>query len=582
MHDLQTLIVARLRAAIAAALGDAHADTDPLVRPSADARFGDYQANVAMSLGKSLGVRPRDVAEKIVAAIGRDGLFAKVEIAGPGFINLTLTDEAISAQAAAMLADERLGVPAVKHPQRVVIDYSSPNVAKEMAFHHLRSTGIGDVLARVLRFAGHDVVGQNHLGDWGTQFGMLIQNMLEGPAGGDAVSVTQLNAFYQAARKRFDEDPAFAERARLRVVALQAGDAETLARWRELVEVSKRHFDALYARLDIDTADLEYRGESAYNDDLPRVIRELDAAGQLHESEGAKVVFPEGFTGRDGEPMPMIVQKSDGGFLYATTDLAAARYRLKDLRAQRLIYVTDARQAQHFAMVFQVLRQAGWAPETVRLDHVAFGTILGPDRKPFKTRSGETVRLADAIDEAEQRALAIVTEKNPELPDDDRRRIAHVVGVGAMKYADLSSERVKDYTFDWDRALAMEGNTAPYLQNAYVRVRSIFRKHQQATGAEVGDAGAIGVAHPAERALALKLLQLPQVIASVADSLEPHRLCNYLYDVASAYHGFYEKCPVLAAPDEATRESRLRLCDLTARTIRQGLHLLGIGVVEQM
>ncbi len=580
MSDLSPQIGARLQAAIAAALGDDHAQADPVVRPSADPKFGDFQVNAAMGLAKQLRRNPREVAQAIVDKLETRDLFEKVDIAGPGFINLTLDARTLGAAAEAMLGDDRLGVPPVETPQRIVIDYSSPNVAKEMAFHHLRSTGIGDVLARVLRFAGHTVIGQNHLGDWGTQFGMLIQFMDEnGDGGGEPMR--DLNAFYQAARKRFDEDPAFAERARKRVVALQAGDADTLARWRELVEESKRHFDEIYRRLDIDTTDLEYRGESAYNDDLPKVIDDLAAAGQLHESEGAQVVYPEGFQGREGEPMPMIVRKSDGGFLYATTDLAAARYRLRDLRADRVIYVTDARQSPHFAMVFQVLRQVGWAPPEVRLDHVPFGMILGNDRRPFKTRSGETVKLADAIDEAEQRAEAIVREKNPELPEADRKRIAHAVGVGAMKYADLSSERIKDYTFDWDRVLALEGNTAPYLQNAYVRIRSIFRKAAAQGVAEVGP-GSVAVTEPAERQLVLKLLRFPTVIAGVSESLEPHRLTNYLYELAATYHGFYEACSVLSADDEATRDGRLRLCDLVARTLRTGLGLLGIETVEQM
>ena len=578
MTDLSSTIEARFRDALAKAFGDEHRATDPLVRLSTDERFGDYQANVAMSLAKTLGAKPRDVAASIVAALDAADLFERVEIAGPGFINLTLTNDALGRRVEAMHEDERLGVePAPR--ERIVVDYSGPNVAKEMHVGHLRSTCIGDAIARVLRFLGHDVIGQNHLGDWGTQFGMLIEYLMES---GGAVSreIGDLNAFYQEAKRRFDGDPEFAERARLRVVALQRGDAETLELWRTLVDASKRYFDTIYERLDIDRSLLEYRGESAYNDDLDDVIRGLDEAGLLRESEGALVVYPQGFKGRDGEPLPMIVRKRDAGYLYATTDLAAARYRLNVLGATRVIYVTDARQSRHFAMLFQTLREAGWAGPNIRLDHVPFGTILGPDRKPFKTRSGDVVRLGEVIDEAEERAYAIVAEKNPSMPEEEKRRVAHVVGVGALKYADLASERIRDYVFDWNRMLSLDGNTAPYLQNAYVRIRSIFRK-ADADGIAYEGFGRVKIVEEAERALALKLLQLPAVVRGVAESLEPHRLCNYLYELASAYHRFYERCPVLSADDE-TRRSRLRLCDVTARTLKTGLELLGIATVEQM
>ena len=585
MADLQTQIASRFRDALRAAFGDTHADTDPLIRLSGDPKFGDFQANVAMSLAKSLGQKPRDVAGKIVENLQKNGLFEKVEIAGPGFINLTLTPAALAEQAEAMLSDERLGVPKAAPPQTIVVDYSAPNVAKEMHIGHLRSTGIGDAIARVLRFLGHRVIGQNHLGDWGTQFGILIQDLVERhpkvASGDSGEGIGDLNTFYQSAKQRFDSDPEFADRARKRVVALQSGDADTLRQWNRLVELSKKHFEEVYRRLDIDTTHLEYRGESAYNDQLKPTVEALRQAGQLKESEGAQVVYPEGAKGREGEPKAMIVQKSDGGFGYAATDLAAARHRVTELKADRAIYVTDARQRDHFAEVFQTVRQAGWAPPNVRFDHVPFGTILGSDRKPFKTRSGGTVRLIEVLDEAESRAEAIVAEKSPELPEAERKRIAHVVGIGALKYADLSSERIKDYVFDWDRMLALEGNTAPYLQNAYVRIRSIFRK-AATQGLQTVSSGPIEVREPAERQLVLKLLQFPQVIAGVADSLEPHRLTNYLYELAASFHAFYEHCPVLTAPDDATRQSRLRLCELTARTLRTGLDLLGIGVVEQM
>ena len=580
MTDLQTTLEARFKHALAQAFGEPYGDTDPLVRPSTDKRFGDYQANVAMSLAKALRQKPRDVAQHIVAALEGDELLERIEIAGPGFINITIAAAALADRVGAMDADERLGVAKAAPARKIVVDYSGPNVAKEMHVGHLRSTCIGDAIARVLRFLGHEVIGQNHLGDWGTQFGMLIEQLAETSATAGR-EIADLNAFYQDAKQRFDQDPAFAQRARARVVMLQQGDEATLAAWRELVAQSKQYFDAIYARLDIEQELLEYRGESAYNEDLDAVLAELEQARLLEQSDGAWVVYPQGFKGRDGEPMPMIVRKRDGGYLYATTDLAAARYRLRQLGADWIVYIHDARQAQHFAMVFQTLRQAGWAPETVRLDFAPFGTILGADRKPFKTRSGGIVRLGEVIDEAEERAYAIVAAKSPQLAESEKRRIAHVVGVGALKYADLSTERIRDYVFDWDRMLALEGNTAPYLQNAYVRIRSIFRK-AAGDGIETPAAAAIALDDDAERALALELLQLPQVVRTTGETLEPHRLCNYLYELASAYHRFYERCPVLSAPDDRLRASRLRLSDLTARTLAIGLGLLGIATVEQM
>lgn len=580
MSDIQNQIETLLRAAVAAGLGEQFADADPMVRPSNNPKFGDYQANLAMGLAKRASQKPRDIAQNIVDHLPAGDIIASTEIAGPGFINITLSTDALQQNAARMLADERLGVPAAQN-DTVVVDYSSPNVAKEMHVGHLRSTVIGDAIARVLAFQGQQVIRQNHLGDWGTQFGMLIEYLADTGWQQQAdTQISDLNRLYQEAKRKFDDDTDFAQRARQRVVALQGGDEQTLALWRHLVEESKHHFNRVYGQLGVNLTDEDIRGESFYNDKLPGVVEQLDRAGLLKESQGAAVVYPEGFKDREGEPLPMIVRKSDGGYLYATTDLAAARFRISELEADRIVYVTDSRQAQHFAMVFQTLRQAGWAGEAVRLDHVAFGTVLGPDRKPFKTREGGTVRLSDLLDEAQRRAAAVITEKNPDLPEDQRAEIARVVGIGALKYADLSSDRIKDYVFDWDRMLALEGNTSPYLQNAYVRIRSIFRKGS-VDPASI-DGSAIRITEPAERTLALKLLQLPMVIASVADSLEPHRLCNYLYELASAYHQFYEHCPVLTASDDATRSSRLALSHLVAQTMKQGLSLLGIDVVEQM
>ena len=583
MKDIQAQIETLLRDAVKAALGEEHADADPLVTPATNPKFGDYQANLAMGLAKRMGAKPRELAEQIVQALGTgDGLLKELPgVAGPGFINLTLSPAALAEHANVMLADPRLGVPGPHAPQRIVVDYSAPNVAKQMHVGHLRSTIIGDAIARVLGFLGHEVIRQNHVGDWGTQFGMLIENLLDQGFDPDSgTTAGELTAVYKAAKQRFDTEPDFAERARQRVVKLQRGDEPTLAVWRALVEQSKHYFQSVYERLGVELEPEDVRGESFYNDRLEGILNRLDAEGQLKISEGAAVVYPEGFTGKDGEAMPMIVRKSDGGYLYATTDLAAAMYRVHDLGAARVIYVIGLPQRQHVEMFTTLLRQIGWVDPAVRMDFVGFGSVLGPDRKMFKTRSGETVRLVDLLDEAEQRAAAVISEKNPDLPPEDKAKVAKVVGIGALKYADLSSDRVKDYIFDWDRMLALEGNTAPYMIYSYVRVRSIFRKGE--VPPEVAAGHAIVVREEAERSLVLQLLQFPRVVDAVAESLEPHRLCTYLYELATRYHRFFEQCPVLKADDTATRDSRLALCALVAKTLERGLGLLGIGVVERM
>lgn len=569
-----------IQAAIVAVYGEAFADADPMVRPSASNQHGDYQANVAMGLAKRVSAKPRDVAQAIVDRLDLSQVCAKVDIAGPGFINFHLTDAFLAQQVQAQATDEHLGLVQASPAQRVVVDYGGPNVAKEMHVGHLRSAIIGDAIVRVLTALGHHVIRQNHIGDWGTQFGMLIQAMIEAGDNASGHAIGDLNKLYQAAKKRFDDDAPFAERARQRVVKLQGGDEETLALWRKLVTQSESHFQEVYSRLGVLLTGDDIRGESFYNPRLPGVVKDLEKQGLLKESQGAAVVFPPGFGDKDKNPLPLIVRKGDGGYLYATTDLAAARYRVDELAAQRVIYVTDVRQAQHFAMVFQTLRDAGWAPSTVRLDHVPFGTMLGQDRKPFKTRSGDLIRLVDLLDEAIERADAVVKDKRPEMAEEQRKTVAAAVGVGALKYADLSTDRIKDYVFDWTRMLSFDGNTAPYLQNAYVRVRAIFRKGN-VDPASVRDS-AIHLGEPAERALAAKLLLFPTTAASVGESLEPHRLCNYLYELAAGYHKFYEACPVLTAGDDATRASRLALSDLTARVLQRGLQLLGIEVVEQM
>ncbi|MFP5326394.1 MAG: arginine--tRNA ligase, partial [Acidimicrobiia bacterium] len=572
MADPLLMLEERVAAAIPAALGDDFAGSDPVVRRSTNPSFGDYQANAAMALGKRAGRPPREVAQAIVEHLQVDDLCVKVEVAGPGFINLTLREDALEEMTEALLDDRRLGVMTAGASDTVVIDYSSPNVAREMHVGHLRSTVIGDSLARTLEFLGHNVIRQNHFGDWGTQFGMLIEHLVdEGWTPEGDHRIADLNALYQAANQRFKDDDAFAERARRRVVSLQSGDEATGALWRALVQESARHFEQVYARLGVTLRADDIRGESFYNDRLNVVADELEERGLARIDDGALCAFPAGFTNRDGDPLPLIVRKADGGFGYAATDLAAIRFRSVDLSADEIVYVVDARQGQHFAMIFAVAKEAGWLPPDVRAEHVAFGMILGTDGKPFRTRSGETVKLVDLLDEAEERASAVVAEKNPELSDEERAAVARTIGVGAVKYSDLSNDRVKDYVFDWDRMLAFEGNTAPYLQYAHARICSIFRR---AEGAGAGSSIVLG--QDAERELALQLLSLPSVVVAAAEHLQPHRLCTYLYETASAFTTFYEKCSVLRAETDELRSSRLALCELTARTLALGLSLLGI------
>lgn len=569
-----------MQQAVVRALGEEHAGIDPLLRAVKDPRFGDFQANVAMPLGKAMGQPPRKLAEAIAGHIQQGELLSAVAVAGPGFINLTVSEALLAQAMSSMLADPRLLVPTASDPSCVVIDYGSPNCAKEMHIGHLRSSIIGDAISRVLEFRGDRVIRQNHLGDWGTQFGMLLELLLERgwSQKQEAAAISDLDELYREAKQRFDRDAEFSERARTRVVKLQAGDAVTLGLWRRLIEESIRHMNAVFALLGVKLSNDDIRPESFYNPQLPQVVADLRAVGALVESEGAQVVFPEGFKDREGEPLPMIVQKRDGGFGYAATDLAAARYRVDQLGANRVIYVVDARQSDHFAMLFKVLAAVGWS-KAARFEHVAFGTILGKDKKPFKTREGGTVRLVEVLDEATRRAGQSVDEKQEGLSPDERNQLARQVGVGAVKYADLSSDRVKDYVFDWDRMLALEGNTAPYLQNAHVRIRSIFRK------GEIDDAqlepAALRIEAPQERALALHLTRFAWCIEQVSGSLEPHRLCGYLYELASAYHSFYEHCPVLKAEGQ-TRTSRLALSALTGRTLARGLELLGIAAIEKM
>ncbi|MEU8797183.1 arginine--tRNA ligase [Spirillospora sp. NPDC048819] len=581
MPDPQLVLAARVQAALSAAFGPSHADTDPVIRPS---QFADLQANVALPLAKKLGRKPRDVAQEIVANLDTGDVVSDVQVSGPGFINLTLSDGWIAAQAQHALEDERLAVPTADKPQKVVVEYSSPNVAKEMHVGHLRTTIVGDAIARILAFLGHDVVRDNHVGDWGTPFGMLIEHLVdlgEDAAARDDSSVSDLTAFYQAAREKFDGDGEFADRSRSRVVALQAGDAETLRLWQVLVDVSKRYFNAVYGRLGVTLTDDDIKGESFYNDLLAPTARELEDKGIAVISEGALCAFPPGFTGREGEPLPVIIRKSDGGYNYSTSDLATIRYRVDTEHVDRMIYVVGAPQSLHFQMVFAVSRMAGWLNGDVKADHAQIGNVLGTDGKILRTRAGGTVKLSELLDEAVERAGAAFDEIQHDEPFDAASRAAIVqdVGIGAVKYADLSVARDSEYIFDFDRMISFHGKTGPYLQYAAARIRSIFRKG----GVAPQDAtGPIVLGHPAERALALELLGFGAVLKQAGDTAEPHRLASYVYAVADAYTTFYENCPVLKAPDEATKASRLALCAATLRTLTTGLALLGVPTPDRM
>jgi arginyl-tRNA synthetase len=567
-HALHT----SLTVAIEHALGQA--GVDPLLAPSRQPGV-DLQANFAMKLAKTLGRRPREIAEQVTAALGDvDELVAAVEISGPGFLNLTFAPGPLTAWATAALNDPRLGVPLAAEPQTVVVDYSAPNVAKEMHVGHLRSTVIGDALVRALEFEGHTVIRANHLGDWGTQFGMLTQHMLD--TGIEHLpDFAALGVVYREAKHRFDTEPAFKDAARMRVVALQSGDRATLARWQDLVDVSLEHINEIYRRLDVTLSDEHVTGESFYNPLLAGSVTALLDAGVATESDGAVVVVSERFTNQDGSPAVLIIRKSDGGYGYGVTDLAAIRYRVAELNADRLIYVTDARQAQHFAMVFDAAAAAGWLNGT-HAEHVPFGTMLGDDGKPFRTRSGGTVALADLLEEGVDRAQKVVDEKNPELPEDERANIARSVGIGAVKYADLSTSRQRDLRFSFQRVLALDGNTAPYLLYAYVRAAAIANR------AEDTSSTVTALTEPAEKVLAVKLSAFADVISNVTGTLEPHRLCTYLYELAGMYTSFYETCPVLKAATAEQRSSRLALCALTAATLERGLGLLGISVPARM
>ncbi|MEV1061447.1 arginine--tRNA ligase [Micromonospora chalcea] len=571
--DLERLLTDRLAPAFAAVAG---VPVDPAVRRS---QHADFQSDAALGLARRLSRPPREIAAEVRERAALADVCASVEVSGPGFLNLTVADHALGGLVSALAVDPRLGVPPVAEPETVVVDYSAPNVAKEMHVGHLRSTVIGDAAARTLEWLGHRVLRANHLGDWGTPFGMLIEHLLDlGEAGAaQELSMGDLDGFYKAARAKFDDDEAFRERSRRRVVALQGGDPATLRLWRLLVTQSESYFLTVYDLLDVTLTGDDFQGESSYHDQLAPTVEELDRLGLLRRSEGADCVFPPGSVGRDGEPLPLIVRKSDGGFGYPATDLAALRHRTGTLGATRLLYVVGLPQRRHFEMVFAVGAQAGWLTAPVRAEHVGFGSILGPDGRMLRSRAGGSVKLVGLLTEAVERATALARERNPELGEAEAAEVGRAVGIGAIKYADLSGDRHKDYVLDWERMLSLDGNTAPYLQYAYSRVRSIFRR----AGAAARPDAEVSLAEPAERALAMELVGFAAVVEEVAGSLEFHRLTAYLHRLAVAFSAFYERCPVLRA-EGPLRESRLVLCELTGRVLRQGLDLLGIRTPERL
>lgn len=546
-----------------------------------DKSHGDFATNVALMLAKPAKQNPRALAEAIIAAIPENSVIAKAEIAGPGFINFTLDQGQLLAQLEAAWADPHCGVALAAQPQTVVIDYSSPNLAKEMHVGHLRSTIIGDAVARTLSLQGHRVIPQNHVGDWGTQFGMLLAHMEDSlqQESSEALQLSDLETFYKAAKKRFDDEAGFADRARALVVKLQSGDAYCKQLWQQFIDTSLAHCQEVYDRLGVQLNRSHVMAESAYNDDLANVVADLTEKGLLVEDQGAKCVFLTEFTGKDNEPLPIIVQKKDGGYLYATTDLAAVRYRVGTLQADRAIYVVDARQALHFQQIFTLSRKAGYAPESTSLEHLGFGMVLGKDGRPYKSRDGGVTKLADLLNEAERRAAALIASKGSELSSEEQAHVAKVVGIAAVKYADLSKNRTSDYVFDWDTMLSFEGNTAPYLLYAFTRVKSIFEK----AGLALNDvSGELILATEQDETLANKLAQYPEIIAAVGAKGMPHYLCGYLFELAGAFSSFYEACPILNSEDTALQQSRLKLAALTARILQQSLGLLGIPTLEKM
>lgn len=595
MADPIASLTGYLSDAIVAAFGPEWREVDPVIRPANKKQTSaDVQVNAAMALAKKVGKNPREVASAIVEALKADDaamkLIADVEIAGPGFLNITLSTDWVAAQASAILSDGTLGVETPEKLEVIPLDYSSPNVAKEMHVGHLRTTVVGDSLVRILERQGHTVIRQNHVGDWGTPFGMLIEHLLEVGEDSDEAKLleTNPNAFYQAARAKFDEaekaEPAgskgdFNTRARKRVTLLQGGDADTLRHWNRLMDRSKAYFNKIYSTLGVKLTDADLAGESSYNDELPGICEDLESRGIARISDGALCIFQDEFTGRDDAPVPLIIRKSDGGYGYATTDLATVRRRSQELKGDRMIYVVGAPQNLHFRMTWSAADKAGYIREESTPIHVQIGSVLGADGKMLKTRSGESIRLMALLDEAIERAEKVVAESKADMTDEQRKVVARQVGIGAVKYADLSVSHDSEYTFDFDRMLALTGNTGPYLQYAATRIRSILKR-----AADAGEAPATSITlnEDAERALALKLLDYGAVVAQVGESLQPHRLAAYLYETATAFTSFYENCPVLKADEADVRASRLALCELTLKVLTDGLGLLGIETPEQM
>jgi len=610
MKAVIDILEERISAGMAAVTG--RTDCAAIVRPATDAKFGDYQANGVMALAKQLKTNPRKLAEQVVEKLNLDDICEPPEIAGPGFINLRLNAEFVAGELLEINKDAAaLGIEKTSEPKTIVVDFSSPNIAKQMHVGHLRSTIIGDCICRMLECLGHNVKRQNHIGDWGTQFGMLIAyhrrqinsavDAATGKIGGFS-HIRDLEEFYKKARELYDSEPPFAEEARQCVVRLQSGNPVMLSSWERIVEWSRSEIYPIYEELNVTLKREAEQGESSYKDMLPDVVAKLQEKNLAKESDGAACVFPEGFKNKEGDPLPFIIQKSDGAYLYATTDLAALRYRIDKLKANAIVYVTDARQKLHFEMLFAVARMAGWVNDDIELSHVMFGSVLGEDGSPLKTRSGENVKLKELLDEAVQRAMSVVEEKNPDLPADQKAEIAKAVGIGAVKYADYSNNRTSDYVFSFDKMLAMDGNTAPYMQYAYARIKSIERKAQskdvdiemelaglkeeienrKLVPSEVEGSKIVNLNEPAELDLAKHLVRYGEAIQSAVVDYRPNYLTAYLYELAQKFSAFYTNCPVLVAgPDK--RPTRLLLCDLTARTIGHGLHeLLGIEVVEQM
>ena len=575
--NIQAILSDKIQQALISA--GAPLDCDAIVKQSAKAQFGDYQANGVMAAAKKMGMPPRQLAEKVIELLDLDGIAEKTEIAGPGFINIFLSPDWLTTQLETALADDKLGLTPVE-PMTIAIDYSAPNVAKQMHVGHLRSTIIGDAAARTQEYLGHKVIRCNHVGDWGTQFGMLIAYLekMQNEDAGD-MALADLEAFYREAKKHYDEDEVFAERARGYVVKLQGGDEYCRTMWRKLVDITMQQNQETYNRLNVTLTEDDVMGESLYNDMLPGIVSDLLNRRIAEESEGAIVVYLDEFKNKEGEPMGVIIRKKDGGYLYTTTDIACAKYRHDVLHADRVLYYIDTRQHQHLMQAWTIVRKAGYIPESMTLEHHMFGMMLGKDGKPFKTRAGGTIRLSDLLDEAVERAEKLIREKNSDMPEDELKQLAEVVGIGAVKYADLSKSRTTDYIFDWDNMLAFEGNTAPYMQYAYTRVASVFKR---------ADIDADSLTQPIiltddrERQLAARLLQFEETITAVAREGLPHMMCSYLYDLAGLFSGFYEHCPILAAESEELRQSRLKLALLTQKTLKAGLDTLGIGTVEKM